>query len=338
MRTFRFYWKAEEFTIVTLCIKLVLEIMKRILVTGANGFAGGHLINLLKNDYQIIGIIHQSNLQNSENTQYESGNILDRGFLEELIKKYQPEKIIHLAAIAPTWSQDPENIFKINLLGTLNLYLAVEAQKKSSGYDPKIVCVSSAESYGKTTNPEKITEDAPFYPANFYGSSKVAADRLSYQMSQSALLNIAIIRPFNHTGPGQQKGFFVPDMASQIVELENSGKDQLKVGNLESVRDISDVRDIVQGYKSILEADTKPGDAYNLCSGIGIKMADVLNKLLTLAKKEIKIVEDPSRMRPSEVPITVGDNAKFKTLTGWKPKIPIDQTLKDTLEYWRQKS
>ncbi|MBI2593168.1 GDP-mannose 4,6-dehydratase [Candidatus Daviesbacteria bacterium] len=312
--------------------------MQKILVTGANGFAGQHLIPLLKSDYQIIGLINKSNLESSENVQYLNGNILDRGFLEDLIKKYQPEKIIHLAAIAPTWSQDPENIFKINLLGTLNLYLAVESAKKQNGYNPKIIYVSSAEVYGKTTNPEKIKEDSPFFPANYYGSSKVAADRLSYQMSQSAKLQIIIIRPFNHTGPGQLAGFFVPDMASQIVEIEKDpNRNEISVGNLDSIRDISDVRDIVLGYKLILKVDAKPGEAFNLCSGTGVKMKEVLKKLLLAAKKEIQIIEDPARMRPSEVPITVGDNSKFKNLTGWEPKIPLDQTLQDTLEYWRQR-
>jgi GDP-4-dehydro-6-deoxy-D-mannose reductase len=311
--------------------------MRKILVTGANGFAGQHLIKILKDRYGIVGIVHKSDLQNSGSVVYENGNILDRGFLEELIKKHRPESIIHLAAIAPTWTEDPENIFKINLFGTLNLYLAVESLKKEDGYNPKIVYISSAEVYGKTTNPEHITEENPFFPANYYGASKVSADRLSYQMSQSAKLNITIIRPFNHAGPGQLKGFFIPDMASQIVEIENDPqKNELLVGNLESIRDISDVRDIVAGYKLILEADTKPGDTFNLCSGKGIKMKDLLDKLLKLASKEIKIVEDPKRMRPSEVPITVGNNLKFKSLTGWEPIIPLDQTLKDTLEYWRQ--
>lgn len=312
-------------------------LMQKILVTGANGFAGQHLIKLLQPDYQIIGVINKSSLESSGNVSYVSGNILDRGFLEDLVKKYQPEKIIHLAAIAPTWSQDPENIFKINLLGTLNLYLAVENQKKASGFDPKIVYVSSAEVYGKTTNPEKINEENPFFPANYYGTSKVAADRLSYQMSKSAKLKITIVRPFNHTGPGQLPGFFVPDMASQIVALEKDlYKSELSVGNLESVRDISDVRDIVQGYKLILETDAEPGEAFNICSGKGVKMKDLLDKLLSLAKKPITIIEDPKRMRASEVPITVGDYSKFKELTGWEPKIPLDQTLRDTLEYWRQ--
>ncbi len=290
-------------------------------------------------DYQIIGIVHNSNLENSENVRYENGNILDRGFLEDLIKKHQPDSIVHLAAVAPTWSQDPENIFKINLIGTLNLYLAVEDQKKSSGIDPKIIYVSSAEAYGKTTNPEKISEENPFFPANYYGTSKVAGDRLSFQMSLSSKLKITIVRPFNHTGPGQLKGFFVPDMASQIVSIEKGeSKNELLVGNLDSVRDISDVRDIVEGYKKILEIDCEPGEAFNLCSGKGTKMQDILDKLLSKAKVEIKVVEDLKRIRPSEVPITVGDNSKFKKLTGWEAKIPLDQTLEDTLNYWRHKN
>lgn len=312
--------------------------MQKLLLTGANGFVGQHLIEALKDIYQIIGIVHNSNLQSSQNISYESGNILDRGFLEDIIKKYQPDSIIHLAAIAPTWSSDPENVFKINLIGTLNLYLAIENQKKQSGIDPKIIYISSAEVYGKTSTPEKISEEAPFFPLSYYGSSKVAADRLSFQMSKSAKLKITIVRPFNHTGPGQLKGFFVPDIASQIVEIEqDETKNELMVGNLESIRDISDVRDIVEGYKLILETEVTPGEALNLCSGTGIKMKDILDKLLKMAKKGIKIVEDPKRMRPSEAPVTVGDNSKFKVLTGWEPKIPIDQTLQDTLEYWRQK-
>lgn len=312
--------------------------MHKLLLTGANGFVGQHLISTLGPEYKVIGIVHNSNLESSENVKYESGNILDRGFLEDLIKKHQPDSVLHLAAIAPTWTQDPENIFKINLVGTLNLYLAIENQKKESGFDPKIIYVSSAEAYGKTTNPELITETNPFFPANYYGSSKVAADRLSYQMSQSSKLRITIIRPFNHTGPGQQKGFFVPDMASQIVEIENSDKSEIMVGNLESIRDISDVRDIVAGYKAILETETTPGEAYNLCSGKGTKMQEILDILLSKAKKEIKIVEDPKRMRPSEVPITVGDNSKFRELTGWEAKMPLDQTLEDTLNYWRARA
>lgn len=310
---------------------------KKLLLTGANGFAGQHLISALGEDYQVIGIIHNSDLKETANVKYESGNILDRGFLEDLIKKYQPDSVMHLAAIAPTWTQDPENIFKVNLLGTLNLYLAIENQKKEAGFDPKIVYVSSAEVYGKTTNPENITEESPFFPANYYGSSKVAADRLSFQMSQSGKLKITIVRPFNHAGPGQLKGFFVPDMASQIVELENSDRNELLVGNLESIRDISDVRDIADGYKRILEAEVEPGQAFNLCSGKGTKMRDILEILLSKAKKEIKIVDDPKRMRASEVPITIGNNSKFKALTGWEAKIPLDQTLEDTLEYWRNK-
>ncbi len=312
--------------------------MKKVLITGANGFVGQHLIELLKTDHQITGLIHESNLTDSENITYKNGNILDRGFIEDILKNFRPEYIIHLAAIAPTWSTDPENIFKVNLLGTLNLYQAINNLKKNGNYNPKIIYISSAEIYGKTTSPENIKEDNPFFPSNYYGASKVSADRLSYQMSQSSKLNIVIIRPFNHTGPGQLKGFFVPDMASQIVEIENNPeKSEVMVGNLQSVRDFLDVRDVVNGYKKVLETETPPGEAYNLSSGIGVKIEDILNKLLSLAKKEIKIIPDPDKLRASEVPITVGNNTKFKNHFSWEAKIPIDQTLEDTLNYWRTK-
>lgn len=312
--------------------------MKKVLITGANGFVGQHLIDSLKNGYQITGLIHESNLTGSENVIYKNGNILDRGFLEDILKNFEPEYVIHLAAIAPTWSTDPENIFKVNLLGTLNLYQAINSLKKSTDYNPKILYISSAEIYGKTSNPENIKEDNPLFPFNYYGASKVAADRLSYQMSQSSKLNIIILRPFNHTGPGQLKGFFMPDMASQIAQIErDSEKKEIMVGNLESIKDFLDVRDVVGAYKKALEIETKPGEAFNLSSGKGIKMEDLLKKLISFAKKEIKISFDNQRMRPSEVPVTVGNNSKFKSHFSWEPKIPIDQTLLDTLNYWRSK-
>lgn len=308
----------------------------KILITGANGFVGQHLIELLKPDYQILGLIHNSNLENSENVTYLSGNILDQGFLEDTLKSFQPDFIVHLAAIAITSSPNPENIFKINLFGTLNLYQAI-SQLKSADFNPKILYISSAEVYGKTTNPENITEESPFFPGNFYGTSKVSADRLSFQMSKSNGLKIIIIRPFNHTGPGQQKGFFVPDMAAQIVKAENLDEGEIVTGNLESVRDFLDVRDVVAGYKLALETDLPPGEAFNLSSGQGFSMKQILDKLISLAKKPLKICYDKSRIRPSDIQITIGNNSKFKKLTNWEPKIPIDQTLLDTLEYWRQK-
>lgn len=313
--------------------------MQKVLVTGSGGFVGRHLVNLLKEDFQIIGTLFGEELKDEENVSYYEGNIQDKDFIGGLVKKYSPEYIVHLAARAISWDSDTEQVFNTNFLGTINLYKAVLEQKKvDSSYDPKILYVSSAEVYGKTSTPEKINEDCPFFPVNFYAVSKVAGDRLSYQISQTEGLNIVIARPFNHTGPGQQKGFFVPDMVSQIVEIENDpSRDTIKVGNTDTVRDLSDVRDIVRAYKLLIESDTKRGEAYNICSGQGQEIKNILEKLLSFAKKDIKIEVDQSRFYPVDIKVAVGDNIKLKTLTGWNPEIALDQTLEDALNYWRNR-
>lgn len=310
--------------------------MKKVLITGVNGFVGQHLLSVLK-DYSVIGLTHGGELSNSQNQVFHSGNILDNNFLEDIIARYEPEYIVHLAAIAPTNYKDAEQVFKINLLGTNNLYQAV-INLKSKILNPKILYISSAEVYGKTNNPENITEDSLLNPLNYYGSSKVAADRLTFQVSVSHGLNTVIVRPFNHAGPGQGLGFFVPDMCSQISEIKKGTKPPvISVGNLESTRDISDVRDVVNGYKLLMENDTTPGDIFNICSGKGITMQELLNKLIAHAGKEIEIQSDPEKMRPSDNPISVGNHDKITNQFNWNPTHNLDQTLEDTLQYWRNK-
>lgn len=309
--------------------------MKKVLITGSNGFVGQHLQEALK-DYFIIGLTHGGDLAETENRKFHSGNILDSHFLEEIINKYHPEYIIHLAAIAPTHFKDAEQVFKINLLGTNNLYQAV-IKHQTASYNPKILYISSAEVYGKTDHPQSISERDSVNPLNYYGTSKLAADKLSSQLATSHKLNTVIVRPFNHTGPLQGPGFFVPDMISQIVEIEKGGKPVISVGNLDSTRDLSDVRDIVTGYKLLMENETQPSDVYNICSGKGVIMNDLLNLLLTMSQEEITITEDPERMRPSDNPISVGNHDKISNQFGWQPQFTLEQTLKDTFEYWRSK-
>jgi GDP-4-dehydro-6-deoxy-D-mannose reductase len=311
--------------------------MKKLLITGSEGFVGQHLVNQLRGKYNIVGLSHAESLESEENIEYVIGDILNKNRIYELLNQYKPEAIVHLAAIAQTWKIDSTTVFNVNFFGTLNLYESIlKVKQEDSSFNPKILYISSADVYGKTKNAENISEDSPFYPVNHYAVSKVAADRLSYQFSLNNNLNIVVVRPFNHTGPGQRKGFFVPDMVSQIVELEKDPeKHELMVGNLESIKDFLDVRDVVSAYEAILEKDIEPGTAINVCSGNGIKFKDILELILKNSGKGITLKDDPERMRPSEVPLLIGNNQKLKDLTGWEPKFSLEQTLKDTMEFWR---
>lgn len=309
----------------------------KVFITGSEGFVGQHLVNLLKQNHSVVGLSRNTPLQSETNEEYVIGDILDKTKIYDLLKKYKPDVILHLAGIAKTWGNDGREVFNINLFGTLNIYEAVTRLKSEEDFNPKIIFISSAEVYGKTINTEYITEDSILNPINIYGTSKLAADRLSYQYSQNANLNIVILRPFPHIGPGQQTGFFVSDMASQIAELEKTGKNELLVGNLEAVRDYLDVRDVAKAYQAIIEKDFTPGDVYNICSGKGIKINDLLQKLLSLSEKKIILKQDPKKMRSIDLPIYIGSNEKFTQLTGWHPETNLDQTLKDVLDFWRKK-
>ena len=310
--------------------------MQKVLTTGARGFVGHHLIDTLLEKYQITGTDHGGTSPNPK-INYSPCDILDRKTLTKLISDEKPEIVFHLAAKSLAWERNVEEVFKVNMLGTINLYESVLEVREESDYNPKIIFISSSEVYGKTSDPTNITEESSLFPTKFYSASKVASDRLSYSYSQSEKLNILILRPFTHTGPGQGKGFVVPDFTSQIAELEKDpNKNELMVGNLEPVRDYLDVRDVVTAYKSTIDKNWTPGDSYNICSGHGVKIKEILDTLLTFSDKKFVIKEDPTKLRSSDNPTYVGNNEKFVKLTGWEPKIPLPVTLKDTLEYWRK--
>lgn len=313
---------------------------EKVLVTGASGFAGQHLVDCLKQDYEVVGIASpRASLPSQHGITYFKVDITDSKAVDAVVSDQRPDFIIHLAAQTTGWFQNPRQIFDINLMGTINLYESVVALKNKDGYDPKILYISSSEVYGKTTNPKLIGEDAPFFPVNHYASSKAAADRVSYDYSQSSKLNILILRAFTHTGPGNKQGSFVSDMASQIVHLEKDPNDnEIRVGNLDAIRDYLDVRDIVEAYRLALKTDLPRGTALNVCSGRGVKVQDILDTMIKFAKKEIVVKTDPGRMRPSDVPVFIGDNSKLVQSTGWRPSIQLADTLREALEYWRKRA
>lgn len=313
--------------------------MIKVLVTGSEGFVGQTFIKISNDKYFIFGLTLTDKApqhERLENLRYIEGNILNRALIKNILSDFKPDVILHLAAIALSTKTDIEEVMEINFSGTLNLFVSLLEVQEKIKYNPKVIFVSSAEVYGKSKNPENITEEDPFYPVSVYGSSKAAGDRLSYQLSQSHNLWTLELRPFPHTGPGQRKGFFVSDITSQIAEAENSDKNEITVGNVDVIRDYLDVRDVVEVYKYFVENEYYAGDAFNISSGNGIKLTEILKILKSFSKKDIKLKTDPAKFREGENPIFIGNNSKLKKFTGWEPKIKIEQTLQDTLDYWRE--
>ena len=222
---------------------------------------------------------------------------------------------------------------KTNVIGTIHLFEAV----RKLDINPKIQVAGSSEEYGRVYQNElPIREDNPLRPLSPYAVSKVAVDKLSYQNHISYKLNIVVTRGFNHTGPRRGEVFVSSNFAKQIAEIEKGAEPVIHVGNLEAMRDFTDVRDMVKGYLLAIER-CKPGEAYNICSGKTTKIQELLDMLMTMSRKKIKVQQDSDRMRPSDVEILHGDCSKFKKETEWKQTIPFEKTMEDLLNYWRER-
>ncbi|MBN1502889.1 GDP-mannose 4,6-dehydratase [Candidatus Woesearchaeota archaeon] len=316
--------------------------MKKSLITGITGFVGSHLAELLlKEGHKVSGICRwRSPLDNIAHIQSKlnliNADLLDSHSMEKAVNETKPDFIFHLAAqsyVPESWNA-PNKTLQINILGEANLFEAV----RKANINPVIQIAGSSEEYGFVLPEETpIKETNPLRPLSPYGVSKVAQDLLGYQYFKSYGLKIIRTRAFNHTGPRRGQVFVVSDWSKQIAEIEKGKrKPMLNVGNLNAQRDFSDVRDIVRAYLLAVEKGI-PGEVYNISSGKAWKMKDILDSLLRMTNKKITVKKDPSKIRPSDVEILIGDCTKFKEQTGWEPKIDFTATLRDTLEYWRQR-
>jgi GDP-4-dehydro-6-deoxy-D-mannose reductase len=254
--------------------------------------------------------------------------------VRDTIDELRPDRIFHLAAqsfVPTSWTAPTESLVT-NIIGQLNLFEAV----KKLGIKPRIQLACSSEQYGMVYENElPIKETNPLRPLSPYAVSKVGQDALGYQYWMSFQIPIVRTRGFNHEGPRRGPVFVCSDFARQIADIEKGRKAPvIRVGNLDARRDFTDVRDIVRAYWLSLEKG-EMGEVYNLCSGKDWTIRAMLDQLLSMTTAKVKVEQDPARMRPSDVPVLLGDASKFHKATGWKPEIPFEQTLRDLLEYWR---
>ncbi len=318
--------------------------MRRVLVTGVTGFAGSHLVDYLltRGDCEIHGIWRwRSRTENIEHfrpsdlTLHEC-DLRDATSTFDTVAKVKPDWIFHLAAqsFVPTSWVAPTESLTTNVLGQVNIFEAV----RRLGLKTRIQLACSSEEYGMVYPDEiPIRETNPLRPLSPYAVSKVAQDMLGYQYWMSWKVDSVRTRGFNHEGPRRGPVFVASDFAKQIADIEKGRKKPvLHVGNLEAKRDFTDVRDMVRGYVMALEK-CEAGEAYNICRGRAWSIQEVLDLLLARTKAKIEVHQDPARLRPSDVPILLGDNSKFVKATGWKAEIPFEKTLEDMLEYWRSR-
>lgn len=305
-----------------------------ILVTGATGFAGSHLIERLPTASRIIAWARPGGHRPHAhpNTEWDDVDLLSADAVAQAIQRAQPATIFHLAGAPHVGSsfEDPVPHLEVNALGTHHLLHAVNAHARSS----RVVIVTSAMIYAPSLDAH--AEDAALRPQSPYGLSKLAQDRLA-TLAAADGLNVVIARPFNHTGPRQDPSFALPGFAQQIAQIEaGRGERVIQVGNLDAERDLSDVRDVVDAYLTIA-AHGERGTPYNVCTGRMWRIGDLLEMLLSRARVPIRIELDESRLRPIELPRLLGDHARLRGL-GWAPRIPIETTLDDVLAYWRAQS
>ncbi|OGH16556.1 MAG: hypothetical protein A3C30_05200 [Candidatus Levybacteria bacterium RIFCSPHIGHO2_02_FULL_40_18] len=315
--------------------------MKKAFITGITGFAGSFLAEHLvgEGEYEISGTyLTDGSLKNVSNIQSKvklnKVDLQDASAVKAIITEVKPDLIFHLAALtAPGESfENPGEFITNNILAQVNVFEAVRSSKLKS----KILIVSSAEVYGNVSPQDlPVDEETRLLPVNPYAVSKVACDFLGLQYFLAYKIPIIRVRPFNHIGPRQSPSFVVASFAKKIAEIETEKIEPvLKVGNLLAKRDLTDVRDTVRSYQLLIEKG-EPGEVYNIGSGRSYEIKYLLDTLLSFSSKKINVESDPALMRPVDVPELVCDNSKIRKQTGWEPKIPIEQTIRETLDYWR---
>ncbi|MXI86946.1 GDP-mannose 4,6-dehydratase [Sphaerochaeta halotolerans] len=298
------------------------------LITGSKGFIGSHLsAELEANGYEII------KCDIAEGDGVVAMNIMDQAMIQSVLKKYQPDVLINMAGqanVGLSWKK-PQFTVELNTIGLINILEAART------VDPKmrVIAVGSSDEYGNLREiGANVTEDIPVKPITPYAISKQAQELFAQLYVNSYGMDICMVRLFNLGGAGQMKGYMIADFASGVADVEAGKSTQMSVGNLTSARDFTHVKDACRAVRLIAEKGHR-GEVYNICSGVTHTAQEVLDKLIGMAKVDVKVVQDPARMRPSDTPVVCGNHDKLTEHTGWKPEMGLDKILQDALNYWR---
>jgi GDP-4-dehydro-6-deoxy-D-mannose reductase len=297
----------------------------RALVTGASGFVGPFLIRqLLDEGYEVVGGVHGTAKRLPKGCQSVSLDVTNRASRRRVVTETTPHEVYHLAGLTRPTSGAIELFYEVNFSGALNLL--EELYEKVP--EARVLLVGSAYAYGRVDRP--VTETDPFEPVNHYGVSKAAADLLGHGYAVQGM-QVFNARPFNHSGPGQSPDFLLPTLVKQFADIRaGQCEPVVRLGNLDSVRDLSDVRDVVRAYRQILRKGS-PGEAYNVGSGREVSVRDLFELVRREALVTVDLVVEPSRVRAADVPYLVADASKARRELGWEAEIPLEKTVRDML-------
>jgi GDP-4-dehydro-6-deoxy-D-mannose reductase len=305
-----------------------------VLVTGAAGFVGGHLLELLEQGDDAVTAWLRPDTEPSvpgRRVGWQTVEMHDREAVRAAVRQARPEAIYHLAGVphvGDSWSHTHET-FAGNVLATHYLFDALRRE----GLAPRVLITSSATVYAPASH--ALRESDAVNPNTPYGTSKLAQEMVARRSWEDDGIPGLLARSFNHVGPRQSPSFVAPSMAKQIAEIEAGRKPpRLAMGNLDTQRDIMDVRDTVRAYRALMQS-AKPGVPYNVCSGTPVAIRTLVELFVSKARVPITITQDPARLRPNDTPIVLGDRTRIQADTGWSPQIPLEQTVDDLLSYWR---
>lgn len=311
--------------------------MKKALIIGAAGFVGNYLIDHIQKTCIWSIIVTKMNYEVIEKNDIKiyDLDIMDKDAVTILLKEVRPDYIFHLAAqssVALSW-KNPGLTVDVNIKGSLNVLDVV----RELDYKPRLLLIGSGEEYGHIHEDEvPISEEMALRPGNIYAATKACQNMLGRIYAKAYQVDVMMVRAFNHIGPNQAPMFVVADFCKQVAEIERGEKEPvLRVGNLSAKRDFSDVRDVVRAYTLLMEAGVA-GETYNVGLGKAVAVEEILKKITSFSRRNISIEVDPAKLRPVDVPIIEADITKLTATTNWRPLIPLEQTIKETLEYWRQ--